>query len=442
MKTTFNFVKSLMAFAITAVLLLCGVVTAFAAEQKVSVTFDSKGGSMVSTMQGEPGAALNIPKSKREGYVFAGWYNKSGDKLFTDTVFPSKKTELYAKWDIRGGFAGFENVEAFETPGSLPFTVRCKLTTEDAASGSTSLLYDYNTIDNATMALATVSFVDDCGLSYKFENNKNYILTFKYKVVSVSKPGNFGVISSDDGTPWRNRIEQVSNYDKIGYTDEDIGKGWQTKTIEFSPKKMQEDAGFFGFAISGCGKLYIDDVLIRIDDEAAEYKGHVIEFESNGGAFVPPVYGKMGDSITIPEEIEKEGFNFVGWYADKDLIAEFEEKIIVRANTTVYADWFIKSKPQAPTNSTVSGTEENESKIQEGDEGDGQQTIVPNTSKPSDDKPTAAKPFNMTTIYIVVAAIGVVVVAGAVVAVVVIVKSKAKAKEENNQESKDDQEAK
>ncbi len=439
MKTNLNFVKSLMAFALTAVLLLCGVVTAFAAEQKVSVTFDSKGGSMVSTMQGAPGAALNIPKSKREGYVFAGWYNKSGDKLFTDTVFPSKNTELYAKWDIRGVFAGFENVEAFAAPNSISFTVRCKLSNDDASSGTTSLLYDYNVIDDKEMALATVSFIDDCGLSYKFENNKNYILTFKYKVVSVSKPGNFGVISSGDGTPWKNRIEQVRNRDEIGYTAEDIGKGWQTKTIKFSPKDMQEDAEFFGFAISGCGKLYVDDVLIRIDDEAAEYKGHVIEFESNGGAFVPPVYGKMGDSITVPQEIEKEGFNFIGWYADKDLIAEFEEKTIVRANTTVYADWFIKSKPQAPNNSTVNSTEKNESNIQEGN---GQQTIVPNTSKPSDDKPTAAKPFNMTTIYIVAAAIGAVVVAGAVVAVVIIVKGKAKAKEQNNQEAKDNQEAK
>lgn len=443
MKIAYSLVKCIAVFSLVAVLLLTGMVTAFATEAKVAVTFDSKGGSMVSTMEGVSGTALNLPNPKRDGYIFAGWYNKSGDKLFTDIVFPDKKTELYAKWDIRGGYEGFENVEAFDTPGSLPFTVRCKLTTEDAASGTTSLLYDYHTVDNATMALATVSFIDDCGLTYTFTNDVEYILTFKYKVVSVSKPGNFGVISSANLAPWRKRIEQVSNYDKIGFSAEDIGKGWQTKTIKFTANDMEKDAEYFGFAISGCGKLYVDDILIRVDDKNSEYKGHVIEFESNGGAFIPPIYGKAGDSITIPEEIEKEGYNFVGWYADKDLIHEFEETTFVRSNTVVYADWFVKSKPQAPTGNT--GSEIGNSSSEVGSEDEGQQTIVPDSSKPSDNEPLDEKQFDMTVVYIIIAAVGALVVVGVVI-VIVTSKAKAKAaysaKAEKNDAANDDKEAK
>ena len=439
MKISKNLVKSIMIFALAAVMLIGCVATAFAANEKVTVAFDTKGGAKISNMQGAAGEALYLPRPERQGYVFAGWYNQSDNKLFLDTVFPSKNVNLYAKWDIRAAYSGFENIEAFDVPGSLPFTVRCKLTSEDAASGSTSLLYDYNTVDNATYALATVSFIDDRGFAYKFMNDVNYVLTFKYKVVSASKPGNFGVITSQDLAPWRSRIEQVNNYDKIGYSEADIGKGWQTKTIKFKPTEMKKDAEFFGFAISGCGKVYIDDILIRIDDKGAEYKGNVVEFDSNGGTFVPPVYGGFGTSVNIPEEIEKEGYNFVGWYEDPELIKEAEEVSISYANTVIYADWYIESKPQAPTQSTIGGTDKpNQDDVDD----DSSQSTSSNVSNPSDE-PTNTEPagdlFSTDMIYIVIAAVGVVVVSGVVVAIVVICKSKAK---KAKTEQTDEQEAK
>lgn len=466
MKISEKVMKAIMIFTIAFVMLLGSIATAFAANAKVTVAFDTKGGEKISSMTGKEGEALYLPKPEREGYIFAGWYNQSGDKLFLDTVFPNKNVDLYAKWDIRGTYAGFENFEVFDTPGSLSVTARCKLTTEDAASGQFSLLYDHNVVDNATMALATVSFIDDRGYTYKFISGAEYILTFKYKVVSASKPGNFGVISSEDLAPWRNRVELVTNHDKNGYSEEDVGKGWQTKTIKFKADEMKKNGEYFGFAISGCGKIYVDDILIRINDENAQYKGNVIEFYSNGGTFVKPVYGDFGKLVKVPEEIEKEGYNFVGWYDDPELIKEVEEISISYANTVVYADWYVDSKPQAPTQNTVGGTDEDPDEDLEedpdedleqspnGDANGGGTNVGGNASQStSSDVPTQSdEPVDrdsmdelipMNIVYIVIAAIGVVVVASIAVAIVVICKSKAKkTKTEPEAEQTNEQEAK
>lgn len=432
MKMLKNSVKIIMALSLAVFLLLGSMATAFAAESDVVITFDSKGGTAIANMTGEEGSALYLPRPEREGYIFAGWYNKSGDKLFLDTVFPSANTNLYAKWDVKGIFFGFENTDKYLHSGDASFTARCKLSQDDAATGNTSLYYEHSVIDSATSALASVSVYSELGTTYQFLNDTSYILTFKYKVVGVTKPGAIGVVSSDDLYPWRNRIQQVNNNKGVAYSEEDIGKGWKEGTIKFTTSGMKENSRYFSIAISGCGKLYVDDLLIRIDDKECEYKGNAIEFVSNGGSYVKTIYGNLGDAVTLPEEPEKEGFNFINWYTDVELVNDYQETTINRCYTMLYAEWFKSAQSQKPS------TNQNNN-----------QTTDPDVSSPTttgtstENNDADAQSFPIDITYIVIGAAGLVVVIVAVVVIVVVSKKKAKkVKTQSADENEQDKEAK
>ncbi|MDE6660607.1 MAG: InlB B-repeat-containing protein [Anaeroplasmataceae bacterium] len=71
--------------------------------QKIVVTFDSKGGSIVKSVEIEKGSKVAKPTDPtREGYTFAGWFTTENCSDGTEFNFDTKlevATKLYAKWD-------------------------------------------------------------------------------------------------------------------------------------------------------------------------------------------------------------------------------------------------------------------------------------------------------------------------------------------------------
>jgi len=65
-----------------------------------------------------------------------------------------------------------------------------------------------------------------------------------------------------------------------------------------------------------------------------------VTFESNGGTAVPMQTILYGEKIKCPEDPEREGYQFVGWYADIDLKDEWDfEQDTVEKNMVLYAKW-------------------------------------------------------------------------------------------------------
>jgi len=68
---------------------------------KVTVSYDSQGGSAVSSQQVEPGETVEIlPVSEKFSYHFGGWYTEAkggGEKFLADTVVEADIT-VYASW--------------------------------------------------------------------------------------------------------------------------------------------------------------------------------------------------------------------------------------------------------------------------------------------------------------------------------------------------------
>ena len=66
--------------------------------QKITITFDSKGGSKVNSITIEKGSELSFPNDPTyKGYTFIGWTDKNGKVVADKTVF-NEDTTLYAKW--------------------------------------------------------------------------------------------------------------------------------------------------------------------------------------------------------------------------------------------------------------------------------------------------------------------------------------------------------
>src|SRR5699024_8847139 len=64
-----------------------------------------------------------------------------------------------------------------------------------------------------------------------------------------------------------------------------------------------------------------------------------LKFDTNGGSDIDTVTEWEYSTIDLDEYVpEKEGYKFVGWYADKDLDKKIDE-VYLTEDTTVYAKW-------------------------------------------------------------------------------------------------------
>lgn len=67
--------------------------------QNYTVTFNSNGGSAVSSISGQAWSSFVMPLPTKSGMIFAGWYtDESLTKLYANPVIPAANLTLYAKW--------------------------------------------------------------------------------------------------------------------------------------------------------------------------------------------------------------------------------------------------------------------------------------------------------------------------------------------------------
>ena len=68
-----------------------------------------------------------------------------------------------------------------------------------------------------------------------------------------------------------------------------------------------------------------------------ELKDVTISFETYGGTSIDPITQKYNTNISAPENPEKEGYTFVGWYSDKNYNTEFSFVKMPAEDITIYA---------------------------------------------------------------------------------------------------------
>ena len=88
--------------------------------------------------------------------------------------------------------------------------------------------------------------------------------------------------------------------------------------------------------------------FVSADLEIKAPQSFVVEFESNGGSPVATQTIKEGDKVQKPNDPEREGFTFVGWYNAGDPGDPYDFEKPVEASFTLYAVWK-QAKPSPDT---------------------------------------------------------------------------------------------
>lgn len=85
------------------------------------------------------------------------------------------------------------------------------------------------------------------------------------------------------------------------------------------------------------------DVDSAVTDDLALYAKwnalYTVSFEENGGSEVAAVTIENGNTLTEPTAPTREGYTFLGWFADEALNTAFDFTSQITANTTLYAKW-------------------------------------------------------------------------------------------------------
>lgn len=98
-------------------------------------------------------------------------------------------------------------------------------------------------------------------------------------------------------------------------------------------------AGYFAVAPTG--------LSAAADFTVAPASAWIVDFDSCGGNNLQSLLVKKGEKPLMPNEPEREGYVFGGWYLDMKLTEEFHVDQPVEKNLTLYAAW-TKETPEVP----------------------------------------------------------------------------------------------
>ena len=366
--------------------------------EAVKVNYELDGGKLIigssetneTCEYGLSGQPLNAT-AKKDGFVFDGWFAEE-TCVTSVTLVPSAETTLYAKWRSSqaedpvypGMTLNFETGDRDITTGThpgyesyygKPGTAKNGNATRgddfdvgyinESGAGHDSdgaMRVAFNRNSSNTSVLTNAGFnIAHTGTSaaelknYRPQYGQKFRATIWYKVDSLTTDAELQFYSgaSMTGTTGGINLNYSGVYSGntiIELKAEDVGKGWQSATVEFvgggTSTETETGAGCPGYILLSMNDntkrvgtvVYIDDV--KIEHIASPRR---IKFECNGGASLVPEVGFAGD--TIQSVAKRRRYEFMGWYAEPDLITPVTT-IPNAYETTLYAKWeFVGDTP-------------------------------------------------------------------------------------------------
>ena len=306
------------------------------ASTKRTLTFDTKGGSTISSVTFDEGEVVNLAAytPTRANYTFKGWYTDiyctvpAGDSIVMDT----HKT-VYAGWTI------------YVPPAdaNVPYTIAAKARVnpdngEKVFNAGETIYVDYTISSNEIDSLGSFQFDID------------------YDDTKLEPIAIVGALTPYDGVLYANLARGSVAFDVDGDKEAlDITGGKLVATVVFTAK-----AGVEGDAIIGIDDTKVCEVtplsydknvadIILINDSIT-VKKILLTFDTNGGTAIEPIYTIKYGTINLSNYIPtKSGYVFDGWYTDRTLDNKVTA-VTIYDNTTVYAKWLPGSTVTFETN--------------------------------------------------------------------------------------------
>src|SRR3989339_409956 len=277
-----------------------------------TITFEESGGSAVLDITQDFNTAVTAPNNPtKEGYTFGGWYSDAAlTTAYTFTVMPAQNITLYAKWTI------------------IQYTITFE---ENGGSAVLDITQDFNTAvtapNNPTKEGYTFGgWYSDAALTTAYTFTvmpaQNITLYAKWTIIqyTITFEESGGSAVLDITQDFNTAVTAPNNPTKEGYT---FG-GWYsdaalTTAYTFTVMPAQNIT------------LYAKWTIIQ----------YTITFEENGGSAVLDITQDFNTAVTAPNNPNKEGYTFGGWYSDAALTTAYTFTVMPAQNITLYAKWTI-----------------------------------------------------------------------------------------------------
>ncbi len=352
-----------------------------------TVTFNSQGGSDVSSFTGAYDGPVTKPEDpKKEGYSFGGWYTEEGCttpwNFSTDTL--TGDVTLYAKWTanpctVTFNSQGGSDVSSFtgEYDGKVTEPTTAPTRTGYTFGGwykeegcttpwnfsSDTLTEDITLYAKWTANPCTVTFnsqgggaVADFAGEYDGKvtapedpEKTGYTFGGWYKEAGCTTAWNFATdtLTGDitlyakwTANPCTVTFNSQGGSDVSSFTGEYDGK-----VTEPTPPPTRTGYSFGGwYKEAGCTTAwnFSTDTLTGNITLYAKWTADscTVTFNSQGGSAVADFAGEYDGKVTAPEDPERTGYTFGGWYKEEDCTTAWNFATdTLTGDITLYAKW-------------------------------------------------------------------------------------------------------
>ena len=357
--------------------------------QSYKVTFETDGGSQITSQSVKEGFTLNKPDDpEKENCKFEGWFEDAEFTTAYDFDKPvTKAFTLYAKWKYTHYVITFESnggtaiealkVEAGKTakkpadPAKTNYsfagwysdselTKEFKFTTKInenltlyAKWNVATYTISFNTNGGSAVEAIDVVLTESTQVSAPAAPEKaNFTFGGWYKESSFTTAFDFAtdvpnLTSSITLYAKWNAIQRKITFNTVGGSDVEaitFNQGESVTAPESPTKTGYEFAGWYteaalttAFNFATDSKLLTQDATLYAKWNINKYK---VTFESNEGSAVEAQTIDYNAKVTKPADPKKDGHTFKGWYKDDEFATAFDfAKDVITAATTLYAKW-------------------------------------------------------------------------------------------------------
>ena len=317
--------------------------------KKVTVQFNSKGGTSVPTQTLIPGnKAFEPAQPTRSGYTFKGWYIDEAYTTPYDFNNPVNEDKvLYAKW---------EEIKPVEITHNIKYEILGTPKTNNITTNPTS--YKEGTTTPLTIKDPTLEGYTFSGW---FENpdltgNPISTLNVANRNDDIILYGKW--IKDPEPEP------ETAQYKVNHYLEDKNGtKQYNGKTYKLDEVNSKTLTGTIGDTVTATSRVYagyikqqesVEDTVLADGSTTLDLYynkiNYTITFDSKGGTEVDNQTKNYEEKVDEPEDPTKDGYKFLYWYEEKDgkkVIYDFDTP--VTADKNLIAEWEeIKIIPDNP----------------------------------------------------------------------------------------------
>ena len=279
---------------------------------------------------------------EKENYVFTGWKVQSGNGIYFAEPQPftalNNNGKYYASWCLETEYEPIKieisssetitkgkengkkiilktNYGRFVEDTEFPTDWRTAYNSETDEQTKADILSEWkskwNIIGNDDLIIETATRIDDKTVEFTLSGNSDDIYA-----------------NSDIYIEFDNSLLMPEPYETNG------------EIIDWDDTKIKMDTDGVR------AKMYCSDNALALSRQSRPSTGggggvsrYTVTFDTNGGNSISKQTVNRNATVKEPEQPQKDEYNFIGWFTDKELTKQFDFSTKITKSITLYAKW-------------------------------------------------------------------------------------------------------